>query len=210
MALDFLAGTRVVEEKDSSINGKIRVIKSLGFGTYIQVENLTQSGGVVYDVWRTTLRTVNRQQLAINNCLILGLGGGSAALLAKKFWPKAEITGVDIDPVMVEMGKKYLGLKDVNVVIEDAMKFVIKTKEKYDVVLIDLYIGYEVPEKFKTDKFLRLVDKLLTGRGIAVFNRLYFGEKRLEATRFGEKLKKVFTKVEYVFPEANIMFLCSR
>lgn len=207
--MDFLSGTKVIEEVDSPINGKIRVVKSLGFGTYIQVDNLTQSGGVVYEVWWNTLRKITHYPLSINHCLILGLGGGSAAKLVKKFWPEAKITGVDIDPVMVELGKKYLGLSKINVVIEDAKKFVTNCKEKYDLVLVDTYLGDKYPKKFESDEFLKSVRRLLFNGGIAVFNRLYFGEKRPKAVKFGKKLEKVFGKVEYVYPEANIMFIAS-
>lgn len=198
-----------MEEIDSPINGRIKVVKSLGLGTYIQVDNLTQSGGVVYEVWRTVLKKISHQPLTVNHCLILGLGGGSAAKLVKKFWPEAEITGIDIDTVMVELGKKYLGLSQINVVIGDAKKFVTNCKEKYDLVLVDTYLGDKFPKKFESDEFLKSVRRLLFNGGIAVFNRLYFGEKRPEAVKFGKRLEKVFEKVKYVYPEANIMFVAS-
>jgi len=53
------------------------------------------------------------------------------ALLLNKVYPLAKITGVDIDPKIVELGKKYLKLDTVkvNVVISDAMKFVKKEKK---------------------------------------------------------------------------------
>lgn len=206
--MDFLSGTKVLEERKSAINGNIKVVKSLGFGTYIQVDNLTQSGGVVYEVWRTVLKFLNRKSLIVNRCLILGLGGGSAAKLVRKFWPEAEITGVDIDPIMVELGKKYLGLSDINVVIADAQHFLSKTDEKYDLVLVDTYLGYDFPERFEKESFIKSIRSRLTKNGVAVFNRLYWAEKRPLATKFGDKLDKMFKKVDRVFPEANIMFVC--
>lgn len=210
-----MLGTKVLEEVDSPINGKIRVVKDLAFGTHIQVENLTQSGGVVEEIWRSTLRKVKGKGQEVKECLILGLGGGSAAKLVRKFWPNTKITGVDIDPFMIEMGNKYMGLDKVQVQVEvqDAMNFVrvsSKSKRKFDLILVDLYVGHEVPEKFSSQAFLRLVLRLTTKNGIAVFNRLYFGEKRPEAMKFGKKLEKVFSKVDYVFPEANLMFVCSK
>ena len=208
--MNLLTGN-VLEEVVSSINGKIRVIRNLGLGTYIQVENLTQSGGIVYQVWKSTLRKIQKSKSKIQNCLILGLGGGSAAKLVRKFWPEAHIIGVDIDPVMVEMGKKYLGLRDVETVIKDAEKFFVSSERegtKYDLILVDLYVGHKVPEKFQTENYIQLVGSILASSGLAVFNRLYFGEKRREAEKFSEKLEKVFSRVERFFPEANIMFIC--
>lgn len=215
-ATDFLAGTKVLEEVESPVNGKIQVVKSLAFGTYIQVEGLTQSGGVVLDVWRTTLKKLKRQSLTVNHCLILGLGGGSAAKLVRKFWPDAKITGVEIDPVMVELGKKYLGLGKVgaDVIVEDAENFLLTISHQplvigYDLILVDLYIGHEVPKKFTTEEFIKLVKGLLAKEGLAVFNRLYYVEKRKEAEVFHRKLIHAFKKVRPIYPEANVMYVCS-
>ncbi|HJX59078.1 hypothetical protein A2V61_04095 [Candidatus Woesebacteria bacterium RBG_19FT_COMBO_47_8] len=206
-----MLGTKVIEEVRSALNGKIEVVKSVGFGTYIKVEGLTQSGGVVYEVWQSTLKKVKGKKLDIQRSLILGLGGGSAAKLVKKYWREAKITGVDIDPVMVRLGEKYLDLKDVEIRVEDAEKFIgreVAAGTKYDLILIDMYIGDTVPEKFQSDKFIKTIHTMLGQGGVAIFNRLYFGEKRSEAVKFGNKLEKAFLNVEYVYPEANLMFVC--
>lgn len=213
---DFMTGVKVLEEANSPINGKIQVVKSLGLGTYIQVEGLTQSGGVVSAVWKTTLRKIQNQNVKIQKCLILGLGAGSAAKLVRKFWPDTEITGVEIDPIMVELGRKYLGLDKVgiDIKIEDAYEFLTTANNQqpktYDLILVDLYVGYDVPKKFTKEGFFKLILRLLSSEGIAVFNRLYFGEKRKEAEKLGQKLEKIFSKVERVYPEVNVMFVCEK
>jgi len=228
--LNILTGTFLKEIVDSPVNGEITVVKSVAFGTYFQVGNLTQSGGVVYGIWNKTLRKIRNTKYEIRNALVLGLGGGSVAKVIRKYWPESKITGVDIDPNMVEMGKKYLGLGEVGVkvVISDAYKFLTQDSKvksqnynsklqntkykilntKYDLICIDLYVGDKYPDKFESEKFIKLVKKTLSPKGIAVFNRLYYGEKRKEAAIFGEKLKKHFSKVTYVFPEANLMLVC--
>lgn len=208
-----MLGIKILEERKSEYNGKICVVNSLGLGTYIQVEGLTQSGGLVYEVWENTLRRVKRKRQEINNCLILGLGGGSAARLVRKYWPEAKITGVDIDPVMVELGEKYLGLDkaQVEVQVQDALKFVNNyplSAVRYDLVIVDLYVYDKVPAKFETDDFINLILKLQSKGGIVIFNRLYYGEKRPQAMRFLSKLEKVFAKVNPVYPQANLMLLC--
>ena len=206
--MSHLPWTEVLAERTSPINGQIKVLRSLGLGIYIQVENLTQSGGVVYGVWKTSLKKVKRKKKEIKTCLILGLGGGSAAILVRKYWPLARVTGVDIDPIMVSLGKKYLGLAKVKVEIGDAKEF-LKNKKKFDLILVDTYLGENFPEKFEKEDFLLSVKSSLSGEGIAVFNRLYYGEKRPLAIKFGERLDKIFGKVERIFPEANVMFMAS-
>lgn len=206
-----LFSPKVLEEVDSPINGKITVLKSFGFGTYIQVGELTQSGGIVYDVWRESLKKVRKTKEEVGNALILGLGGGTNAQVIREYWPNTHVTGVDIDPIMVEMGEKYLGLKEVKTIIRDASDFTadaVKNSFKYDLILVDTYLGDTFPEKLESDVFLKKVKKLLSPGGVAVFNRLYYDEKRPQAMKFGAKLEKFFAKVDYVFPEANLMLLC--
>lgn len=197
-----MLGTKILEERKSYFNGNIKVVRTLGFGTYIQVNNLTQSGGVVELIWKETLRKIKKEK--INKVLVLGLGGGTAAKLVKKYWPESEITGVEIDPVMVELGEKYLGPSNIKVIIHDAYEFIKKNKEIYDLVIVDLYVGDKFPKKFEEESFL----ELLTKNKLVIFNRLYFGRKRKEAVKFGNKLEKIFSKVNWFYPQANLMFIC--
>lgn len=211
---NLFTGSRVLEEVDSAINGKIKVIQSIAWGNFVQVGNLTQSGGVLADVWRHTLKKVKHQKLDVKSCLILGLGGGSAARLVKKHWPDAKITGVELDPVMVDLGMKYIGLKatDVDIKVKDALLFCkkeIKEGKKYDLILIDIYVGDKIPEMFEGEDFIKNVKELLITNGTAVFNRLCYDQKRGEALFFGKKLEKIFSSVVTVYPAANVMFVCS-
>ena len=205
-----MLGTKILEKRRSKFNGDLKVVRSFGLGTYIQANGLTQSGGIVEDIWKQTLKKIVNSKLQINNCLILGLGGGTVAKLIQKYWPGAKITGIDIDPIMVELGKKYLGLDGlgVDIKIADAFNSMLYTR-RYDFVVVDLYNGDKFPEKFTTKNYIQLMRTVLSSGGIAVFNRLYYGAKRPEAVKFGLKLQKVFNKVEYYYPEANLMFLCS-
>ena len=151
----------------------------------------------------------------VKSCLILGLGGGGIAKIVRKNWPDAKIVGVDVDPIIVELGKKYLGLDKlgVEIVIQDASEYLSqKSKvksQKFDIICVDMYVGDRVPEKFETDNYIQLVRRLLTSSGHVVFNRLYYGEKRKEAEEFHRKLIHIFKKVRPVYPEANVMYVCS-
>jgi spermidine synthase len=207
--IDLLSGQKVLEERKSRFNGEVKVIKNLTFGTHLQAGGITQSGGVVKGIWKSTLKEIKKKNKKIKNCLILGLGGGTLAGLITKEYPKTKITGVDIDPVMVRLGKKYLGLKGVKVEIADAYDWVIKNRGRdFDLVIIDIYQGREFPKKFEEEKFLKLLMRMLRENGLIIFNRLYYGEKRKEAVKFGKKLESIFPKVEYFYPEANLMFIC--
>lgn len=206
---NFLSGTQVLAEVESPINGKLTVVRDIPWGTYIKGGGLTQSGGVAKKVWETSLRKTKQTKGDVKRALILGLGGGSIANLIGRFWGEVEITGVDVDPVIVELGKKYLGVDpDVKVKIVDAVEWVKKCREKYDLICLDTYVEDQFPKKLESNGFLKNVKGLLARDGVMVVNRLYYGEKRKEAEAFEKRLAEIFGVVVRVYPEANVMFIC--
>jgi len=78
----------------------------------------------------------------------------------------------------------------------------------YQLILIDLYLGDKVPREAETDEFIKNVKNCLHSSGTAIFNRLYYGQKKKEAEEFKTKLEKVFSKVEPLRVSASIFFLC--
>lgn len=195
-----MLGTKVLEERESKYNGHLKVVRTFGMGNYIQAGGLTQSGGIVESIWKSTLKQINKVDL--HKILILGLGGGTLAKLLRKKYPNAKITGVEIDPLMIELGKKYLDLDKyaIDIKVEDTNKFKF---DKYDLVIVDMYSGDNFPKEFESEEFL----KKLTKFPIVIINRLYYGDKRPDTVRFGNKLEKIFKKVVWHYPEANLMFI---
>ncbi len=125
---------------DSKINGTVKVKKYL-WETSVWVGGYQQSGPLVKVVWQKALENVTEIP---KNVLILGLGCGIAAKLISKKFPNALIMGVEIDPVMIEAGKKYFDLrkiKNLKIICADAKIFLKKNKQKFDLILVDIYIG---------------------------------------------------------------------
>jgi spermidine synthase len=195
-----MLGTKILEERESKYNGHLRVVRTFGMGNYIQAGGLTQSGGIVESIWKSTLKQINKADL--QKILILGLGGGTLAKILRKKYPKAKITGVEIDPVMIELGKKYLDLDKykIDIKVEDTNEFKF---DKYDLVIVDMYSGDNFPKEFESEEFLKKLAKF----PIVIINRLYYGDKRPDTVRFGNKLEKIFKKVVWHYPEANLMFI---
>lgn len=188
---------KTIAKVTSAINGEISVVEQFG-KRKIVVSNLTQSGPLAEKVWSIGLQHVNMLTCydpGIRNILILGLGGGSLAKLINKYFPKAKTIGVEIDPIMIDLGKKYLNLsnfKNLKIKIDDATNFVKKTNEKFDLIFVDLYIGNKIPENCQTENFLKNLKKILTKKGVIIFNRLYFKNHIFEAKIFLDKLRKIF------------------
>lgn len=75
--------------------------------------------------------------------LVLGLGGGSAARLARELAPSARIVGVERDPSVLRAARRWLGLDalGIEVVRGDARAFLERDRARYDVVLEDVFVG---------------------------------------------------------------------
>ncbi len=212
--IEKLSGVKILEEINSPINGHLVVKTDYTWGTHI-VSKITQSGGVLKKVWGPTLKKLKHKYFIHKptSALILGLGGGTAAFQLGETFPDTKVTGVELDPIMVDLGKKYLEWdSQAQVVIADATKAVakfIKEGKTYDLVLVDMYVGEEVPEQISNDKFIKQVSGLVNKNGFIVFNRTYYGKKRDEAHAFEKKLEKYFSQIDRFYPEANCMFICS-
>ncbi|RJR29090.1 methyltransferase domain-containing protein [Candidatus Microgenomates bacterium] len=211
---ELLEGKIILEERHSEYNGTLSVVKDLLFGTYIVGGGLPQSGGLAKKIWRMSLGEVKKIKPHTEEALIVGLGGGGIAGVLRKNYPYINITGVDIDSTMVDLGKKYLKLDahNVDIHIQDAEVFIdseIKRKHKYDLVCFDTYVGDSFPERFTQAKFVAKIKKILSTDGLAVFNRLYGPEDRAAAHKFFRTLEKVFSRVDAVYPVANVMYIVS-
>jgi len=77
--------------------------------------------------------------------LILGLGGGSVARLARAFAPEAEILGVELDPDVVRLARRHLGLDELGIGVEvaDALEWLERPRgrTRYDAILEDVFVG---------------------------------------------------------------------
>ena|GEM_PF-576786 len=211
--VEFLReGSVTLKTIESPINGTLEVKWDTYAGYQIMGGGLWQVGGPVETVWKESLSKLQKADLQFGRVLILGLGGGTAARIIRKHWKTSHITGVDIDPVIVELGKQYLGLNKLRVheVIGDAYAFIEKTPTtKYDLICVDTYVGEEFPQKFNSDAFIKNLKKAVSKNGMVLINRLYDGPNRKIAEAYFKRLKTVFPHVVEVFPEANVVYLCS-
>lgn len=153
--------------------------------------------------------------------LILGLGGGTVAHLLSKRFPKLVIDGVEIDPVIVEVGERFFKLKEIpnlRVIIADAVDVCRHPKHyslsvpRYSLVVSDVYRGDCAPSGMWKGETLQGISKLLSPEGIAAFNLVV----RSAPDRFQSELEGVFGSVEEIgvtpnwgLPPGNILYLCS-
>lgn len=202
---------QVLEEVPSRFSGPVRVIKS-GRSVYLSTGQLTQSGGLVADVWKPVIKKISKTYyLEPKTCLILGLAGGTLADILARTFPGIRITGVEIDPVMLSLGRKYLSLDKIpnlQIIQSDADFYISSLKSHFDYLLVDLYIGDQIPEFVYSEKFLGQLGKL--GQ-LVIFNHLFYDPaKREKAGYLTKKLGKYFTLVRLHRVLTNLMIICSQ
>ncbi|PIE85179.1 hypothetical protein CSA08_03485 [Candidatus Gracilibacteria bacterium] len=138
--------------------------------------------------------------------LILGLGGGSYARYLEDHINGVSITGVDIDPIMIEISKKDMKVLSPDLIClsaEKAVSYLKGENRKYDLILLDCYLSDgEMPNGIMYENFLRNCKDLLTSSGVLsinfsefLLNNNYEDKKRVQRYRqMHESLKYIFGK----------------
>ncbi|WP_240535182.1 spermidine synthase [Bradyrhizobium sp. YR681] len=109
----------------------------------------------------------------VKSILEIGTGGGRTAWYLHRFLPDVRVTSVELDPAVVELSRKYFGLKDEpNFVVEakDGRLFLAQSKDRYDIIMIDAYRGPFVPFHLLTKEFYQIVREHLAEGGVVVQN----------------------------------------
>jgi spermidine synthase len=109
------------------------------------------------------------------NALLLGLGGGTVAwLLHERFGPLA-ITGIDDDAGVLALVQErgWLDVPGLSVVYAEARAWLarcVRRGERFDLIVVDLFLDGRVPGWVCTPRFLRRVAACLSENATATFN----------------------------------------
>jgi spermidine synthase len=123
--------------------------------------------------WDTYLALPPLLGRPLRRVAILGNAGGTTARALGVYYPAATIDGVELDPAVTRIGRKYFGLDDnprLTVHSVDARPFLRSTDTRYDLIVVDAYRQPYVPFYLATREFFRLVRDHLTPGGIAALN----------------------------------------
>lgn len=109
------------------------------------------------------------------NVLVIGGGDGGTVREVLKHKSVESCTLVEIDGLVVEASRKYipqtakaLSDKRARVLIEDGVKFVAETAEKFDVVIVDSTEPFGPAKELFGPSFYKNVKRILTKDGIVV------------------------------------------
>jgi len=144
-------------------------------------ENTNYSYGSLQRILRYGLRNIGYDRvLKMDHILVLGVAGGSVIkTLVDEIEYKGKITGVEIDPDMIQIANQYFNLnkiKQLQIVIDDAFEFVLKTKDRYDLIIIDIFEDTNMPNFLFEKFFSERVCFLLKDQGFVLFNTMILDE----------------------------------
>ena len=170
-----------IHQKKSEFSKNLEVTWNNGY-LVLDSENTNYSFGSLQRVLKKGLKYIGYDRInKFDSILILGVAGGSIIETLKndlKF--EGKITGVEIDPAAIEIANKYFGLdqfNNVEIIIDDAFEFVLKTKEKYDLIVIDIFQDTTMPNLLFEDFFINRINFLLNINGFILFNTMILDYK---------------------------------
>ncbi len=179
-------------------------VRSLKFG------DRRQSAIELRDGYSSDIRYTDYLHLALavkpdaRRVLVIGLGGGT---LPKRMWrdyPAMRIDSVEIDPVVVDVARRYFGMPDdprLRVFTTDGRQYVAGTKERYDIAVVDAYYADSIPFHLATEEFFRQLRGVLTPDGVVAYNLI--GRIEGDGSRLFRSFYKTIGAVwrhVYVFP----------
>lgn len=139
--------------------------------------------------------------------LMLGLGGGTTAHIINKTLSPSLIRVVENDPQIIEIAKNYFDLEKIDnleVVNQDAFKYLETLGEKFNYVIIDLYAGKDFPKEGSEISFYQNIQKVLGKSGGFVVNRIFAEDEKNSRGDYFNLLKQIFPQVsEQVIPGTN-------
>jgi spermidine synthase len=116
----------------------------------------------------------------MDHILVLGVAGGSVIkTLVDEIQFKGKITGVEIDPDIIAIANEYFNLNaipNLELIIGDAFEFVLKTKNKYDLIIIDVFQDTTMPNFLFENYFIDRIGLILNPNGFVLFNTMIINE----------------------------------
>jgi spermidine synthase len=134
----------------------------------------------------------------VRRVAILGNAGGTTARAFGVFYPDASIDGVELDPAVTAVGRRYFGLDDnpgLRIFTDDARPFLRRTRARYDLIFVDAYRPPYVPFYLATREFFQLVRSRLRPGGAVAVNVATVPDDHRLAEGIGGTMATVFPEV---------------
>jgi spermidine synthase len=162
-------------------------------------KNTNYSYGSLQRILRKGLKFIGFERIkTMNHILVLGVAGGSVIkTLVDEITFKGKITGVEIDKYVITIANEYFHLdqiQNLEIVIVDAFEFVLKTKDNYDLIIIDIFQDAKMPNFLFETFFINRICDLLQPKGFILFNTMLLNDKQ---KKLNEEFLNAFNAEQY-------------
>lgn len=134
---------------------------------------LPKSGVLTHGYWDAFLSLPALGGSDDGNLAVLGNAGGTISNMYAAAWPKMSVDGVEIDPLVSEVGRKYLGMDSnprLTVHTDDARVWLRRSERRHDAMVVDAYRQPYIPFQLVSREFFQLVRDRLTPTGVVAIN----------------------------------------
>lgn len=158
----------------------------------------------LYNNFRVTCNKINWIAFRPKEILVLGLGLGSVIqLIEKKNKQDLHFSAVDIDEMTFYLTKKYTAQKfrsPIEYINADAELFITQTKQKYDLIVFDIFIDDKIPSHLQSLIFMKKLQHRLHQDGILLMNRI-----ALEPDQIMENIQFMEYTFKKIWPNARVI-----
>jgi spermidine synthase len=105
--------------------------------------------------------------------LVIGNAGGTIARAYGRFYPEVEIDGVEIDPKLNDVARRFFGAGDnprLHLIAADGRPFLETSEQRYDLIVVDAYRQPYVPFQLATQEFFEVAHRHLKPGGAVALN----------------------------------------
>ncbi len=207
--LKFLSSKELIEKTGSAVNNTLEVLK-VGDILMLNSANTNYSFGGLHRVFRKAFEKAGIAERDVSNVLILGFGAGSvASILLEEYKISCQIKAVENDPEVIRLGREYFNTQryaGLEVVEADAEEFIRNENMHYDLIIVDLYVDFEVPAFCHSPEFISGLHRCLAEKGMIMFNKMLYNYKtRQEAHELEKKFNSLKGSVKVLKIRENVV-----
>jgi spermidine synthase len=204
--------SQTIETSHSRHNKTITVVERFG-KKELYANDIQQSGFYTARLWILGLKELfSHPPKNTKKILVLGIGGGTLFPVLERIFPAAHITAVDIDSEIIRLYRKYFhSVSQARLVCADAREYVkdqARKNRSFDIIIVDLYIGNDVPQFVTSGTFLASIKRVMAPGGVVVWNYFSSGNHFRNSQILLDKLLGIYHSVMSQDILRNTFFYC--
>ncbi len=141
----------------------------------------------------------------VHSLLLIGLAAGTVSTQYTAVYGAIPIDGVEIDPVIIEVGRRWFAMNqpNLNAIAADGRHYLSTSDKDYSVIAVDAYRPPYIPFHLTTLEFFQLVRDHLPQDGVVAINAARSETDYALVNALASTLKAVFPSV-YVLDEPGL------